>query len=149
MWCVALLVCDQGLLGLLETGAANEKGPEGRESTLAFVPKANRHLVVSNWRRNQHWCPRPGLRRDTVPGAPYPFPTPIGSSHLGSVMPAVCLTRPQYVPRSYWESGSARPPGREADMLAMVSRGVSSKGVEENDGDDEKKEGQDAVNRRE
>jgi hypothetical protein len=39
-------------------------------------------------------------------------------------MPAVCLTRPQYVLRSYWESGSARLPGREADMVAAVLRGV-------------------------
>lgn len=33
-------------------------------------------------------------------------------------MPAVCLTRPQYVLRSYCDSGSSRLPGREADMLA-------------------------------
>lgn len=39
-------------------------------------------------------------------------------SHLGSVMPAVCLTRPQYVLRSYCDSGSARLPGSEADMFA-------------------------------
>lgn len=38
-------------------------------------------------------------------------------SHLGSVMPAVCLTRPQYVLRSYCDSGSSRLPGSEADML--------------------------------
>lgn len=41
-------------------------------------------------------------------------------SHLGSVMPAVCLTRPQYVLRSYCDSGSSRLPGMEADMLAWV-----------------------------
>lgn len=35
-------------------------------------------------------------------------------------MPAVCLTRPQYVLRSYCESGSSRLPGMEADMLAWV-----------------------------
>ena len=34
-------------------------------------------------------------------------------------------------------------------MLVMVFRGVSARGVEEKDGDDEKKEGQDAVNRSE
>lgn len=41
-------------------------------------------------------------------------------SHLGSVMPAVCLTRPQYVLRSYCESGSSRLPGMEADMLTWA-----------------------------
>lgn len=41
-------------------------------------------------------------------------------SHLGSVMPAVCLTRPQYVLRSYCDSGSSRLPGREADMLTSM-----------------------------
>lgn len=35
-------------------------------------------------------------------------------------MPAVCLTRPQYVLRSYCDSGSSRLPGIEADMLAWV-----------------------------
>ena len=45
-------------------------------------------------------------------------------SHLGSVMPAVCLTRPQYVLRSYCDSGSSRLPGREADMLAGYSEQV-------------------------
>lgn len=33
-------------------------------------------------------------------------------------MPAVCLTRPQYVLRSYCDSGSSRLPGMEDDMLA-------------------------------
>lgn len=35
-------------------------------------------------------------------------------------MPAVCLTRPQYVLRSYCDSGSSRLPGREADIVAWV-----------------------------
>lgn len=35
-------------------------------------------------------------------------------------MPAVCLTRPQYVLRSYCDSGSSRLPGKEADMLASA-----------------------------
>lgn len=43
-------------------------------------------------------------------------------SHLGSVMPAVCLTRPQYVLWSYWESGSSRLPGKEADMVSLLVR---------------------------
>lgn len=47
-------------------------------------------------------------------------------SHLGSVRPAVCLTRPQYVLRSYRDSGSSRFPGREADISMMyVSFGRS------------------------
>lgn len=37
-------------------------------------------------------------------------------SYLGSVMVAVCLTRPQYVLRSYCDSGGSRFPGKEADM---------------------------------
>lgn len=44
-------------------------------------------------------------------------------SHLGSVMPAVCLTRPQYVLRSYCDSGSSRLPGMEDDMLARGGSG--------------------------
>lgn len=35
-------------------------------------------------------------------------------------MPAVCLARPQYVLRSYCDSGSSRLPGREADILSVV-----------------------------
>ena len=31
-------------------------------------------------------------------------------------MSAECLTRPQYVPRSYCEAGSSRFPGSEADI---------------------------------
>jgi hypothetical protein len=42
-------------------------------------------------------------------------------SHLGSVMLAVCLTRPQYVLRSYCDSGSSLLPGIEADMLSSLS----------------------------
>jgi hypothetical protein len=34
-------------------------------------------------------------------------------------MAAVCLTRPQYVLRSYCDSGSSRLPGMEDDMLAL------------------------------
>lgn len=41
-------------------------------------------------------------------------------SHLGSVRPAVCFTRPQYVLRSYWESGRSLLPGREADIVAAL-----------------------------
>lgn len=42
-------------------------------------------------------------------------------------MPAVCLTRPQYVLRSYCDSGSSRLPGMEDDMLAwrLVARLLS------------------------
>jgi hypothetical protein len=38
-------------------------------------------------------------------------------------MPAVRLTRPQYVLRSYCDSGSSRLPGMEVDMLARGGRG--------------------------
>jgi hypothetical protein len=41
-------------------------------------------------------------------------------SHLGSDMSAECLTRPQYVERSYCEAGRSRFPGREADILARA-----------------------------
>ncbi len=44
------------------------------------------------------------------------------STHRGSVMPAVCFTRPQYVLRSYWDTGRSRPPGSEADMVTGPSR---------------------------
>lgn len=55
---------------------------------------------------------------------------PLTASHLGSVMPVVCLTRPQYVLRSYCDSGSSRLPGREADMLGDVLRvGLASPGT--------------------
>lgn len=37
-------------------------------------------------------------------------------------MPAVCLARPQYVLRSYCDSGSSRFPGREADILYVFVR---------------------------
>jgi hypothetical protein len=38
------------------------------------------------------------------------------SSHLMSAISAECLTLPQYVDKSYLESGSGRLPGRELDM---------------------------------
>ena len=41
----------------------------------------------------------------------------IDFSHLGSDICADCLTRPQYVDRSYCEAGSSRLPSSEADML--------------------------------
>jgi hypothetical protein len=37
--------------------------------------------------------------------------------HLGSDISAACLTRPQYVLRSYCEIGSSRLPGNEADII--------------------------------
>lgn len=49
-------------------------------------------------------------------------------SHLGSVMPAVCLARPQYVLRSYCDSGNSRLPGREADMVSNGLSGWRQKG---------------------
>jgi hypothetical protein len=38
--------------------------------------------------------------------------------YLMSAISAECLTRPQYVERSYLESGSGREPGNEEDMFA-------------------------------
>ena len=43
-------------------------------------------------------------------------------SHLGSDISADCLTRPQYVERSYWEAGRSRLPGKEADMARLEAR---------------------------
>lgn len=40
-------------------------------------------------------------------------------SHLGSEISAECFTRPQYVLRSYRETGSSRVPGRE-DVIAIT-----------------------------
>lgn len=54
-------------------------------------------------------------------------PGPLGRSpprraaHLGSVRPAVCRTRPQYVLRSYRDSGRALGPGSEADIVFYFS----------------------------
>lgn len=39
-------------------------------------------------------------------------------------MAAVCLARPQYVLRSYWDSGNSRLPGREADMVELSVVGL-------------------------
>lgn len=51
-------------------------------------------------------------------------------SHLGSAIWADCLTRPQYVLRSYCDAGRSRAPGREADMAACIGypRGNGSLG---------------------
>lgn len=40
-------------------------------------------------------------------------------TYVGSVRPAAWRTRPQYVDRSYCDSGSARIPGSEADMILV------------------------------
>lgn len=63
--------------------------------------------------------PSSGFRQGSRPGA-------FVVSHLGSVMPAVCLTRPQYVLRSYCDSGSSRLPGREADIFGAGAWGGAS-----------------------
>lgn len=39
---------------------------------------------------------------------------------LGSVICIDCRTRPQYVFRSNWDSGSSRSPGNEEDMVPRV-----------------------------
>lgn len=39
-------------------------------------------------------------------------------AHLGSERSAECLTRPQYVLRSYCDAGRSRFPGKEADIVA-------------------------------
>jgi hypothetical protein len=41
-------------------------------------------------------------------------------SHLGSDMLAECCTRPQYVPRSYCETGKSRLPGNEDVILTNM-----------------------------
>ena len=38
-------------------------------------------------------------------------------SHLGSDIAAECWTRPQYVLRSYWETGKSRLPGSKDVIL--------------------------------
>lgn len=44
-------------------------------------------------------------------------------SHLGSDIVAECWTRPQYVLRSYWETGRSRLPGSE-DVILCEGEGV-------------------------
>lgn len=43
------------------------------------------------------------------------------ATHVGSVRPAAWRTRPQYVVKSYCDSGSARIPGSEADIIPVRS----------------------------
>jgi hypothetical protein len=55
----------------------------------------------------------------SIEDAPFAERTEINPPHLGSEMFAECMTRPQYVPRSYCEAGSSRLPGSEADMMML------------------------------
>lgn len=41
-------------------------------------------------------------------------------SHLMSAISAECLTRPQYVVRSYRDAGKGRDPGNEVDMVGAT-----------------------------
>lgn len=47
-------------------------------------------------------------------------------------MAAECITRPQYVLRSYWEAGNSRLPGREADIVLVLESpyGFGRSGIE-------------------
>ena len=46
--------------------------------------------------------------------------------HLGSAISADCLTRPQYVLKSYFDAGKSRLPGSEADMSEGEANGTAS-----------------------
>ena len=46
--------------------------------------------------------------------------------HLGSAMSIHCLTRPQYVERSYLDAGRSRPPGIEADITGTFVSSATS-----------------------
>lgn len=72
-------------------------------------------------------CQRPDAPDDIAPWAPWPIP-PRRAAHLGSVRPAVCRTRPQYVLRSYRDSGRALWPGSEADIVFFFLVGLESSG---------------------
>ena len=105
---MALLVQHDGLLGLLESGLAHEKGPKSSK-----IPRE--HVLL----RQEKRLPNAQIQdRDcwAGPGAL----KPLNFAHLGSVMPAACRTRPQYVLRSYCDSGSSRLPGMEADMVLFA-----------------------------
>lgn len=81
------LVIRHQLLGRLESGLAREQGPGECASTVSSLYLRLEAQSFSNW------------------------------TYVGSVMPIVWRTRPMYVSRSYWEAGSSREPGSEADMF--------------------------------
>ena len=56
----------------------------------------------------------------SIEDAPFAERTEINPPHLGSEMFAECMTRPQYVLRSYCEAGSSRLPRSEADMTMLA-----------------------------
>ena len=49
-------------------------------------------------------------------------------AYLGSAISADCLTRPQYVVRSYSDAGRSRVPGIEADIASKGKGEASSEG---------------------
>ena len=63
--------------------------------------------------RSQRSCysPHPGCATKCIRRA---------MSHLGSEILAECRTRPQYVPRSNWDTGRSRLPGNEDVMSTTV-----------------------------
>ena len=62
----------------------------------------------------------------SIGDAPFAERTEINPPHLGSEMFAECMTRPQYVLRSYCEAGSSRLPGSEADMVGDALGGCTA-----------------------
>ena len=89
---LAGLVIGHQRLGRLESGLAREEGSGDCASIVSFMILRALEPKLSNW------------------------------TYEGSVMPIVWRTRPIYVPRSYWEAGSSRAPGSEADMFCVSYR---------------------------
>lgn len=100
---VSQIACKTRPSGRTVSLARQAKAPIGKKPMAAYCSCRDAFLPGPSSRLRQSLRPRAFI-----------------VSHLGSVMPAVCLTRPQYVLRSYCDSGSSRLPGMEADMLAWV-----------------------------
>lgn len=130
---LALLVGYQRPLGLLETRLAHEqRASTPREilvsscflvsvpdlPALSSRPRVARLPIVTPCLSCLSADAMPATRRARRyrPG-PLADPPPRRAAHLGSVRPAVCRTRPQYVLRSYRDSGRALGPGSEADIV--------------------------------
>lgn len=97
---MALLVCDQGILGLFETGATDEEGTGREIFESALVRELDGSLAPPiGVDINPHprlCCDGEPNRRVHTRRIPHPLnPPPTERSHLGSVIPIVCLTRPQ------------------------------------------------------
>ena len=105
-----LLISRHKILRIFKPRPGHKQGPNSA-SRHTVSPKP-RHIMM-------FWCPQAPLFTKRSFQA---WSIPLSISHLGSDISADCLTRPQYVERSYCDAGRSRAPGREDDMMGEPLR---------------------------